>query len=67
MSSEKPWRIVLLSQILLATLGLDAIARAAGHEVVALLTPRLPESAPDDMKERHQELVAGASRYLPRA
>jgi methionyl-tRNA formyltransferase len=61
---EKPWRIVLLSQILPATLGLDAIARAVGHETVALLTPRLPESAPDDMKERHTELVAGAPAHL---
>ena len=59
-----PWRIVLLSQILPATLGLDAIARSVGHETVALLTPRLPDGAPDDMRERHGELVAGAPPHL---
>ena len=64
MSSEMPWRIVLLSQILPATLGLDAIARSVGHETVALLTPRLPDGAPDDMRERHRELVAGAPPHL---
>ena len=64
MSFERPWRIVLLSQILPATLGLDAIARSVGHETVALLTPRLPDGAPDDMRERHRELVAGAPAHL---
>ena len=54
----------MLSQILPATLGLDAIARSAGHETVALLTPRLSEGAPDDMRERHKELVAGAPAHL---
>ena len=62
MIPEKPWRIVLLSQILPATLGLDAIARAVGHETIALLTPRLHESAPDDMRERHRDLLAGLAR-----
>ena len=64
MSSERPWRIVLLSTILPATLGLDAIARSLGHETVALLTPRLPDWAPDDMRERHQELFDGAPSHF---
>ncbi len=64
MSSEKPWRIVLLSTILPATLGLDAIARSLGHKTVALLTPRLPESVPDEMRERHHELIGGAPSHL---
>ena len=64
MSSEGPWRVVLLSMILPATLGLDAIARSLGHETVALLTPRLPDGAPDDMRERHRTLLHGAPAHL---
>jgi methionyl-tRNA formyltransferase len=61
---DPPWRIVLLSQILPATLGLDAIARALGHETVALLTPRLPAGVPDEIRERHHQLVDGAPDHL---
>lgn len=64
MSSERPWRIVLLSMILPAALGLDAIARSLGHETVALLTPRLPDSATDDMVGRFHELLDGAPSHL---
>ena len=64
MSSERPWRIVLLSMILPATLGLDAIARSLGHETVALLTPRLSDDAPPDMIERWRDLLAGAPAHL---
>ena len=61
---EKPWRIVLLSSILPATLGLDAIARSLGHETVALLTPRLPDGALDEMVTRYHELLDGAPPHL---
>jgi len=61
---EKPWRIVLLSQILPATLGLDAIARSFGHETVALLTPRLSDGVPEEMVARHHELLDGAPPHL---
>jgi methionyl-tRNA formyltransferase len=64
MSSERPWRIVLLSMILPATLGLDAIARSLGHETVALLTPRLPDGSPEDMITRCHELLDGAPSHL---
>ena len=64
MSSERPWRIVLLSMIRPATLGLDAIARSLGHETVALLTPRLSDDAPPDMIERWRDLLAGAPAHL---
>ena len=64
MTRDKPWRIVLLSMILPATLGLDAIARSLGHETVALLTPRLPDRVPDDMVVRHHELLDGAPPHL---
>jgi methionyl-tRNA formyltransferase len=63
-TAEKPWRIVVLSQILPATLGLDAIARSLGHETVALLTPRLPDGVPDDMVVRQHELLDGAPPHL---
>ena len=64
MTEAKPWRIVLLSMILPATLGLDAIARALGHDTVALLTPRLPDGAPEEMVMRHHELLDGAPPHL---
>ncbi len=50
--------------ILPATAGLDAIARSLGHDTVALLTPRLPDGAPDDMVVRHHELLDGAPSHL---
>ena len=50
--------------ILPAALGLDAIARSVGHETVALLTPRLPDWAPDEMRERHHQLIDGAPSHL---
>ena len=47
-----------------AAIGLDAIARAAGHETVALLAPRLREGAPDDAGERWVQLVRDAPAHL---
>lgn len=64
MTPDRPWRIVLLSMVLPATLGLDAIARSLGHETVALLTPRLPDGARDEMRERHRQLIDGAPEHL---
>jgi methionyl-tRNA formyltransferase len=64
MTVEQPWRIVLLSMILPATVGLDAIARSLGHETVALLTPRLPDEVPDEVRARHHELIDGAPSHL---
>jgi methionyl-tRNA formyltransferase len=61
---EPPWRVVIFSMILPAALGLDALTRAAGHETVALLTPRLRSEAPDDVRDRWHDLVAGAPDHL---
>jgi len=64
MGSEPPWRIVLLSMVLPAVLGLDAISRSLGHETVALLTPRLRDGASDEMRERQRQLLDGAPSHL---
>jgi methionyl-tRNA formyltransferase len=61
---EPPWRVVLFSTILPAALGLDALARAGGHETVALLTPRLKEGATEEFEQRWRDLVAGAPAHL---
>ena len=61
---EPPWRVVIFSMILPATLGLDALTRAAGHETAALLTPRLRGEAPEDFRERWHDLVTGAPDHL---
>src|SRR5262245_24550536 len=50
--------------ILPAALGLDALARAAGHETVALLTPRPGAGAHEDQRERWHELVTGVPDHL---
>jgi methionyl-tRNA formyltransferase len=50
--------------VLPATLGLDAIARALGHETVALLTPRLAADARPDSIERWHALLEGAPSHL---
>ena len=50
--------------VLPATLGLDAIARALGHETVALLTPRMPGGAPPEAIERWRTLLEGAPSHL---
>lgn len=56
--------MVILSMVLPATLGLDALTRAAGHETVALLTPRLFDNRPAEFRERWHNLVAGAPDHL---
>jgi len=61
---EPPWRVVIFSMILPAAVRLDALTRAAGHETVALLTPRLRTEGPDDFRERWHDLVAGAPDHL---
>jgi len=61
---KPPWRIVLFSSVLPAALGLDALARASGHETVALLTPRLQEGRPEEAEQRWRELVEGAPAHL---
>src|SRR5262249_247293 len=61
---EPPWRVVIFSMVLPAALGLDALTRAAGHETVALLAPRLPEDAAEDQRERWHELVNGVPDHL---
>jgi methionyl-tRNA formyltransferase len=61
---EPPWRIVVLSSILPAALGLDGLARASGHETVALVTPRLKEGHPAEAEQRLRDLVEGAPAHL---
>jgi methionyl-tRNA formyltransferase len=46
--TEPPWRIVILATPLPAVVGIDAIVRAAGHETVAVITPRRGEDPGDD-------------------
>ena len=64
MVPQPPWRIVLFSSVLPAALGLDGLARASGHETVALLTPRLQEGRPEEAEQRWRELVEGAPAHL---
>lgn len=64
MVPKPPWRIVILSTVLPATLGLDALARASGHETVALLTPRPQEQWSDETEQRWRDLVEGAPPHL---
>lgn len=64
MVPEPPWRVVIFSMILPAALGLDALTRAAGHETVALLTPRLRSDAPEEHAQRWHDLVAGMPDHL---
>src|SRR6185436_10832779 len=61
---EPPWRVVIFSMILPAALGLDALTRAAGHETVALLTPRLRSDAPEEHAQRWHDLVTGMPDHL---
>jgi methionyl-tRNA formyltransferase len=64
MTPPPPWRIVLFSMHPRAAVDLDAIARAAGHEPVALLVPRLADGATDDAVERWTLLVRDAPAHL---
>jgi len=50
--------------VLPAAVGIDALVRAAGHETVALLTPRLRDGASEDRDQRWHELVGGAPEHL---
>jgi methionyl-tRNA formyltransferase len=61
---KPPWRVVIFSMILPAGLGLDALTRAAGHETVALLTPRLRSDAQKEHRQRWHDLVAGMPDHL---
>jgi methionyl-tRNA formyltransferase len=64
MPPSPPWRVVLFSMHPRAALGLDALVRAAGHETVALLAPRLRDGATDDAVERWVQLVRDAPPHL---
>jgi methionyl-tRNA formyltransferase len=64
MAPSPPWRIALFSMHPGAALGLDALARAAGHETVALLVPRLREGSTADAGERWVQLVRDAPPHL---
>lgn len=60
----RPWRVVIFSTVGPAVLGFDAILRAAGHEPVAVLTPRLPEDADPRRREFYAGIVEGAPAGL---
>jgi len=60
----RPWRIVIFSTVAPAVLGFDAILRAAGHEPVAVLAPRLPEDADPRRREFYNAMVEGAPAGL---
>jgi methionyl-tRNA formyltransferase len=61
---EPPWRVVIFSTILPGALGLDALVRAAGHETVALLAPRLREGSTEEFEQRWRDLVTDAPAHL---
>jgi methionyl-tRNA formyltransferase len=62
--SATPWRIVILSTVPPAAIGIDALARAAGHDPVALIAPRLAEDATEERRELFHALVEAAPRHL---
>jgi methionyl-tRNA formyltransferase len=57
------WKVVLVSQVLPAVLGFDAVLRGAGHEPVALLTTRR-DPADRDRYPMFEELLTGAPAHL---
>lgn len=61
---DRPWRIVIFSTVAPAVLGFDAILRAAGHEPVAVLAPRLPADADPRRREFYNAMVEGAPAGL---
>lgn len=61
---DHPWRVVIFSTVAPAVLGFDAILRAAGHEPVAVLAPRLPEDAEQRRREFYNAMVEGAPAGL---
>lgn len=63
-STCRPWRVVIFSTVGPAVLGFDAILRAAGHEPVAVLTPRLPEDADPRRREFYNGMIEGAPAGL---
>lgn len=64
MATHRPLRIVIFSMHLGAATGLDAGARALGHEPVALLVPRLRQGAPAEGKAMWTSLVSDAPDHL---
>lgn len=56
------WRIVFFSMVLPAVQGLDVLARACGHEPVALITT--PPRAAEESRRRFAELVTDAPEGL---
>lgn len=56
---DPPWRVVIFSTVGPAVLGFDAILRAAGHEPVAVLAPRLPGDADPRRRELHNAIGEG--------
>ncbi len=61
---DRPWRVVIFSTVAPAVLGFDALLRAAGHEPVAVLTPRVPEDADPRRREFHNAIVEGTPAGL---
>jgi methionyl-tRNA formyltransferase len=59
-----PWRVVIFTSIAPAAVGLDALARAAGHEPVAVLVPRPKEGAPEQRTHAFHALLATAPPHL---
>lgn len=60
----EPWRVAILSMVLPATRGLDALVRGLGHLPVVLVTPRVGSDADPGRLERHRELLADAPEGL---
>jgi methionyl-tRNA formyltransferase len=58
------WRVVIVTRIPQVLAGFDAVIRASGHEVVALLTNRIAMGGGPGPGEATSELVFGATEDL---